>query len=519
MKIKSLIILLLLICSAVSFSQPGQLALVTPQGTKYIPVYERQGTVYFSVKHFAEALNVNFYYNPETAKIELKFQNYNLKVSAKNPYLILTSKINDESEVYQLPTSTYTVQTDIFIPLIFSREILSKAYGSELLIEASDKIVVKEMKQEKKEVTEKQETETTGTVKFGILDLTIEEKANGTLIRVRTSRRIPSYSSSFKDGVLKIVFRKINADVETINKILPSGLVKKIEVKNVGEDTEFRFTLTKDYTASDVLNAPQSNDILITLYNKIFNNRTDTEKNKQKWEFDVVVIDPGHGGKDPGTIGVSGIMEKDVNLSIALKLGELIEKNMPEVKVVFTRKTDTFIDLYKRGKIANEKNGKLFISIHCNSTEKKPSNTKGFEVYLLRPGRTQEAINIAERENSVIKYEDDPGRYQQLTDENFILVSMAHSSYMKYSEKFAEMLEKQFSLDIDIASKGVKQAGFYVLVGASMPSVLIETGFLSNPEDAQYLKSKKGQQKIAESIFKSIKNFKAHYEKEILADG
>jgi len=184
---------------------------------------------------------------------------------------------------------------------------------------------------------------------------------------------------------------------------------------------------------------------------------------------------------------------------------------MPEVKVVYTRKTDTFIDLYKRGKIANEHNGKLFISIHCNSTPQKPTDANGFEVYLLRPGRTKEAISIAEFENSVIKYEDNPNRYEKLTDENFILVSMAHSSYMKYSEKFAEFLHKEFSKHPNLNSRGVKQAGFYVLVGASMPSVLVESGFLSNINDAKYLSSTKGQQKFAEFVFEAIKKYKENY--------
>ena len=171
-----------------------------------------------------------------------------------------------------------------------------------------------------------------------------------------------------------------------------------------------------------------------------------------------------------------------------------------------------FLDLYKRGKIANENNGKLFISIHCNSTKKKPSDASGAEVYLLRPGRTQEAIEIAETENSVIKYEDNPQKYEKLTDENFILVSMAHSAYMKYSEKFAELLHKDFDLNLKLKSRGVKQAGFYVLVGASMPSVLIETGFISNKNDAKFLKSTAGQNQVAESIFSSIKTYRKYYE-------
>src|SRR3970282_2988322 len=116
-----------------------------------------------------------------------------------------------------------------------------------------------------------------------------------------------------------------------------------------------------------------------------------------------------------------------------------MKKEMPEVKIIYTRKDDTFIDLYRRGKIANENNGKLFISIHCNSTKKKTTDVNGAEVYLLRPGRTEKAIEIAETENSVIKYEENPQRYEKLTDENFILVSMAHSAYIKYSENFSEL--------------------------------------------------------------------------------
>ena len=132
--------------------------------------------------------------------------------------------------------------------------------------------------------------------------------------------------------------------------------------------------------------------------------------------------------------------------------------------------------------------------------------------FTLRPGRTKEAIAIAERENSVIQYEDNPKRYEKLTDENFILVSMAHAAYMRYSEKFSELVDKNYSVETNIPSRGVKQAGFYVLVGASMPSVLIETGFISNRHDANYISSSKGQKDIAKAIFNSIKNYKKYYE-------
>ncbi len=502
MKIK-LSLLFLLLTFSIFPQVDEQLAIVTPSGTKYIPAYERQGTLYFSVIHFAEALSINYYYNSDAQKIELKFNKYNLKVTSKNPFLVLTGRNNDLSEEYQLPTSTYFFDDQIFIPLDYSFDIIKKASGNNLVYE-SGKIAVK---------GEIIPDETKTVSGFDITGVSIDEKINGTLVRVKSQKRILTYTSSYKQNVLKIIFRNVHADLEKIKLNNGKGLVKSISAQNTGNDTQIEFTLGNEYTTNEVLNADGSNDILITIHNKIFSRNEEREKNKSKWNFDVIVIDAGHGGKDAGAIGINGVKEKDVNLGVALKLGKLIEKEMKDVKVVYTRNNDTFVELYKRGKIANENEGKLFISIHCNSTAKKPTDASGFEVYLLRPGRTKEAISIAERENSVIQYEENPEKYEKLTDENFILVTMAHSAYMKYSEKFSDFLNKQMSVDMSIPSRGIKQAGFYVLVGASMPSVLIETGFLSNKSDAGYLKGNKGQNEIAGSIFKAIKSFRDYYEK------
>ena len=386
------------------------------------------------------------------------------------------------------------------------------AYGKELKYESPNKIIVGSTI----EISKETGNETTN--KFSITGIVLNEKANGTLIIVKSNKRIPSYLSAFKNNVLTLTFRKVNIDVENVKYIGSDGVVKNIEGKNVGTDAILNITVSKDYTANEVMNIENSNNLQITIHNKLFKKDNSTNKLKEKWEFDVIVIDAGHGGKDAGAIGVNGVKEKDINLAIALKLGKLIKENMKDVKVVYTRSTDKFVDLYKRGKIANENDGKLFISIHCNSTPKKPSNANGFEVYLLRPGRTKEAISIAEFENSVIQYEENPNRYEKLTDENFILVSMAHSSYMKYSEKFAEDLHKEFVKHPSLSSRGVKQAGFYVLVGASMPSVLIESGFLSNTKDAKHLSSSSGQQKFAEYVFEGIKKYRKSYELEMQSE-
>jgi N-acetylmuramoyl-L-alanine amidase len=515
MNAKFVYILLILIPINILAQPFGKLSVITEKGIKEIHSYDREKTVYFSIKDFAEAVSINYFYNQENGKIELKFDNYLLKITAKNPYFVITERTTGNQTVYQLPTSSYIFDGQIFVPLVFSIDPIEQAWGKQLTFNTPNKLIVGSDTETKETKFFADEIKYLPKSSFEITGLTISERANGTLITVQSDKRIPSYFSSFKDGILTIIFRQVNSDtIKTSRKNL-SGLIKNIKSRNIGPDTEFQLSVGNEYSTNEVMNAGESNDIVITIHNKIFSSTEEVKKTKDKWSFDVIVIDPGHGGKDPGAVGLNNTKEKEINLAVALELGKLIENEMKEVKVVYTRNTDTFVDLYKRGKIANEHNGKLFISIHCNSTEKKPTNVNGIEVYLLRPGRTQEAISIAERENRVIEYEDDPDRYEQLTDENFILVSMAHSAYMKYSESFADMLNTQFKNNTRLKARGVKQAGFYVLVGASMPGVLIESGFISNSTDKNYLRSAFGKKQLAQAIFEAIKEYRAYYKDQM----
>jgi N-acetylmuramoyl-L-alanine amidase len=489
-----------------------QLILVSGDKTSYLPAYKREGQIYFSLVHFAEALSVKYTAEAKHDKVQVEFTDYSLQAKIKNPFIVLKSKQNESVKVIQLATSTYFINNILYLPLNYLLPSLRTASGWQLNLIEKNKLIVSAGKIPKVKGVDISKS------RLGITGFTLDEKANGTLVRLISNIPIATYNSSFKDGLLTVVFRDVNLDESKFSNENKRGLIKDISAKNVGSDCEIKFYLREEFTTSEVLNSPQGNDILITLHNKIFTNNKEKAVKSERWSFDAVVIDAGHGGKDYGAIGVNKTREKDINLSIGLKLGKEIEKELKDVKVVYTRKDDRFIELYKRGKIANDNNGKLFISIHCNSTAKKNSDASGFEVYLLRPGKTQDAIEIAETENAVIQYEADPTRYQKLTDENFILVSMAHSSYMKYSEKFAELLHNQFSNDFSLDSRGVKQAGFYVLVGASMPSVLVESGFLSNKKDAEYLKSTKGQDEIAAAIFRAVKGYKAYYDKIMEAE-
>ena len=199
---------------------------------------------------------------------------------------------------------------------------------------------------------------------------------------------------------------------------------------------------------------------------------------REKWVIDTIVIDPGHGGKDPGAIGVNKLQEKNITLGIAKQLGAMIERNLG-MKVIYTRREDVFVPLWKRTQIANNSEADIFISIHANSS-KEHKATKGFETYLLRIGKTSAAVEVAKRENETIKLEEKNHQYIDFSDGKRIVASMTQNAAMKSSEFLAESIQKNLSKRLDSKDRGVKQAGFHVLVGATMPNVLVEVGFVTN---------------------------------------
>lgn len=229
--------------------------------------------------------------------------------------------------------------------------------------------------------------------------------------------------------------------------------------------------------------------------------------------FDVVVIDAGHGGHDPGS-GKS-VYEKDVVLAVALKVGQYIEENIPDLKVVYTRTDDTFIGLEERGKIANKHDGDLFVSIHANSFAHRNKNRErsvfGSEVYFLGMARSSSALAVMKRENSVIELEN--GNVKELTEDDLMIYELMNAGNMSTSQRFAEKIEYQFRERAQRKSRGVKQAGFQVLYEASMPGVLVELGFLSNPNEANYLTSEYGQTIVASAIYRAIRDFKVEYDR------
>ncbi len=227
------------------------------------------------------------------------------------------------------------------------------------------------------------------------------------------------------------------------------------------------------------------------------------------YHLKTIVIDAGHGGKDPGALGKHN-REKHIVLGIALKLGKYIHQNYPNIKIIYTRKTDVFIPLRERSAIANRNNADLFISIHANANNNK--KIYGTETYTLGLHRTQENLEVAMKENAVIEYEDDYStKYEGFDPKNpasYIIFNMMQSVNRDKSIAMAQFTEQQFKERVGRNSRGVREAGFWVLKQVSCPSVLIEVGFVTNLNEERFLTSKKGQDYMASAIYRAFKNYK-----------
>ncbi len=215
----------------------------------------------------------------------------------------------------------------------------------------------------------------------------------------------------------------------------------------------------------------------------------------------TLVLDPGHGGKDPGATGRFS-KEKDLNLKLALKVGELIKEQYPDVNVIYTRSTDVFIPLQERADIANKNNADLFISIHTNSAESK--TPRGVETFILGTERMEANLAVAMRENAVMKLEDNYQTTYQGFDPNsidsYIMFELMQNSYMDQSLQFAEQVQKRFVGHLNREDRGVRQAAFWVLLKTACPSILFEMGFISNPEEEKFLNQNTSIAQMANAI-------------------
>ena len=252
--------------------------------------------------------------------------------------------------------------------------------------------------------------------------------------------------------------------------------------------------------------------ILIPLVLSAFRKDNGPQRNDGKF---VVVLDAGHGGHDPGNLG-NGYLEKNIALNIVLNVGRLLEAN-PDIKVIYTRKDDSFVDLFVRGEIANKANADLFVSVHCDSHS---SDAHGAGTFVLGLHANKQNFEIAKKENSVIYLEDNYevryADYDINSPESIIGLTIMQEEFLDQSIALAKMIQDNFTGQLKRVNRKVKQAGFIVLHQTFMPSVLVETGFLTNKDEGAYLNSKNGQAQMGRAIAEAILNYKNSVHRSVI---
>lgn len=468
---------------------------------------------YLSLSDFAKAYNLKTYYKKETGKMVLYFPGNRVKVTIGSTYIMIDSKVK------HIPQPPILVDSDIYVPALPFLNILRQSILPNLefsILQDKERPLSIELISEGSFATPMQRRVDKISISKDVIGINLtgiyyEEKKNGLVIRIDTNQPFvdSDFSYFIRENWFYLTIYKGFCDSLTLSGISPVQGIAKAEAINTGKSVQLSFKLTKKFTSPIVKYDNSTSQIIVSLYQPLNNEIKEKIKEaRSAWIIDTIVLDPGHGGKDPGTPGRWGYMhEKDIVLDVALRLGNLLEERAG-LNVVYTRKTDVFVPLWQRTEIANKSGGKLFVSLHVDGV--KSSKPDGVCFYFLSPAKSQDAIELAERENSVIglEKEEDKLKYQGYDDISNILANMVYSANMKDSEKFAEILSEKFSEKVPQRVRGVKQANFYVLVGASMPNVLCELGFNSNRSDAKKLNDRKHRQLIAEALYEGIMEFK-----------
>lgn len=488
-------------------------------GDKYsVRGFMDNGLQYISVSHLATFLADRFFMNEVRKKLVLVKNSQRITFTVDNTFL----KIDEN--FYQLFFPPKYVDNEVWVPVEEFVDIMTDFSSIHLYYGTSDKSLSYESKG------------------YTITGVEIDKRDNGAVIQILTTKRFKrtDIRHVIRGGRLHVTIRDAQLNENGFSNIPSIGVIRdvkahQLEVKkhdgSVSYSGELVFNVLGKVKKENVSVSINSDGyIIVGIHTKMsVSEKKEVEKEeelvkeetevKQKYAIDTIVIDAGHGGKDPGAVGKLGkkkIYEKTVVLDVALKLKKLLLKENPHLKVVLTRTTNSkFVSLAKRGLIANNHKGKLFVSLHCNGNNSSRAN--GFEVYILGTHKDDAARNVALKENESIKYED-VATQKRFKGLSLIIATMKQNAYVRQSLHAAGSISRAMGKNLRdnrIKSRGVKQAGFYVLFGPSMPSILIELAFISNKREVKVLASKSERTKMAASISKGITQYKRDVERSV----
>ncbi len=411
---------------------------------------------YVPLSSLAELLGINYVLNNKTQKLTLTDASH-------KAVLVADINIMKFDQVYvNLPFGPKYINNEVYFPLGEVIDIIGSRFEKLIFIKEIKEVPL-------------------------IKRITIYTSGDTTVLKFSWAKPI-GYDVQFS---LKKAIIEIDGRYKGKKKLKKTGAIKQIKV--IPYNTYTRLELSLKGVNSYL---QQNNRVLFY--------------QRKKTEVRLIVIDPGHGGIDPGAVGRTGLYEKDANLSIARYLRNFIRDSL-KIKVIMTRDRDVYISLKQRTSIANHNGADLFLSIHCNSTSKKRARKRGIETYFLSEARTNDERAVAARENASLKFDG----IKPNDEVSFILYDLAQSTYLEESNRFAEYIQESAEKYLNIPSRGVKQAGFYVLRGAFMPAILVECAFISNPTEERLLRKKSFRKKIAYCIYRGIKRYITDYERRL----
>ena len=395
--------------------------------------------LYISAKDLSQSLSSKLYENAERKKLVLYITGKKVKISGNTSFIMI------DDQPYQMSQITRVEPHDLYVPAEDFLNILKSTVLPGINFDR------------KKEFLD------IDVIRFNITGISIDVKSNGTIIRLNTrkpfsERNISSFINRHGWYYLTVVGAMV--DTTSINNGLARGVIRRIESDQIGETAQVAFKLGSKVISHEWYQSLDPNQIVITLRTPLGKIEARIDNVKERQRLDTVVLDAGHGGKDPGSQGKYGTKEKDVVLDITKRIGRLLEK-YTRIKVVYTRDEDVWMPLINRTKIANDVDGKMFVSIHANSNNNR--KVQGFGTFLYSLAKSDDAIEVASRENSVIQFEEKVSQYKDLSSEKMILATMAQSMFLKESEDLAAIIQMELDKKLTTPNRGVKQAGFYVL--------------------------------------------------------
>jgi N-acetylmuramoyl-L-alanine amidase len=474
------------------------------RATEDVPLYrlaEPSEELFISAYDLARVFRATRYWNADARKLVLRIESHSFLVTIDTRVVI----VDDEPVLMRIPVSY--ANGSVMIPLEFVSSILAPMTLEEIDLD-EERLVM-----------------TIGSPRYNITSVDFEEGEEGTTAVLALTEELLYHVDSETPGLLRLKVYGGRLNALKINATEGRGLFNRVRAEQTEHDAYLFFDVEKTAESFRVeFSGPtgESTRRLVIHLEKgdlpeipdvDFAGRRmteildDTRKTGGR-EVVKVAIDAGHGGIDKGKVGPTGLMEKEVNLDIAMRLRDLLVSDY-NMEVVMTRTEDVLVPLMRRAEIANSEGADIFISLHCNGWFHPDAG--GYETFFLSHAKTEEATRLAMEENASMQFEGSGVSAEELDDLGFMLWDMVQNEFVTESSELAELIQRELSDAVDIRNRGVKQAGLIVLKGCRMPAVLVESAFLSNPQEERLLADKRFREEVARGIAEAIQRYRARY--------